>query len=265
MGKSKAMLEKKSSNTFLDRNQGDLYPLDMATKDFKDRLKLARQQAGSVRGSKVTQVDVANHLGVTPQAVSGWERGEDMPELKKINALSDFLGVDVAWLLGKKVTSASLNGDDQDFVRKPTLQAFPHEEILGRIDLPVFSTANGGRGALVLSNEPYTHVARPHNLLGIRESYGVLVKGNSMAKEYNENDIAYVDPVRHPKKDDPCVFQNRAEDGTVTAIIKYLDRSPDSHETLYFVYQTNPLKKFTIKKADWQSCNVLVGKIAGPG
>jgi transcriptional regulator with XRE-family HTH domain len=251
------MLEKKSQALLSLQNQGSLYRLDMANEEFKDRLKWARKNAGH----KITQADVAKHLDVTPQAVSGWERGEAMPEPDKLNALSDLLNADIAWLLGKDSTTTGFRAPDERNIRSAPLQTFHHGELIGRIDLPVFSTANGGRGALVLSNKAYTHIARPHNLLGIDMGYGVLIKGSSMAKEYNENDIAYVDPVRHPKKDDACVFQSSSPDGTVTAIIKYLDRSPDAHETLYYVYQTNPLKKFTLKKADWQKCHVLVGKI----
>jgi transcriptional regulator with XRE-family HTH domain len=257
------MLESKSQAMLSLQGKGNLYPLDMTSKEFKDRLRFARTQAKP----KLTQADLADALGVTPQAVSGWERGEAKPQNDKLNALGDLLKVNVEWLLGKDVPTMVPSRKSEEvsssLVRNPTLRTLPQDEFLGRIDLPVFATANGGRGALVLSSEPYTHIARPHNLLGIKEGYGVLVKGNSMAREYNENDIAYVDPIRHPKKDDPCVFQGIAADGTTTAIIKYLDRSPDAHETLYYVYQTNPLKKFTIRKADWQTCNVLVGKVAG--
>ena len=127
----------------------------------------------------------------------------------------------------------------------------------------MYSIVQGGRGALVLENEPYTHIRRPKRLIGIRDGYGVLVIGNSMAREYNENDIAYVDPRLHPKKGDPCVFQGIREDGTVEAILKYLERSPDASETVYYVSQSNPEKKFTIKKADWQKCHVAVGKESG--
>lgn len=154
-------------------------------------------------------------------------------------------------------------GEVNSSVRNPTLQTISGEQLMGKIDLPVFSIANGGRGALVLSSEPYQRIARPHNLLGIKESYGVLIKGNSMCREYNENDIAYVDPHRHPKKGNACVFRSVQDDGTVTAIIKYLERSPDASESVYYVSQTNPTKKFTIKKTDWEVCGVLVGKISG--
>jgi phage repressor protein C with HTH and peptisase S24 domain len=133
---------------------------------------------------------------------------------------------------------------------------------MGEIDLPVYSIVQGGRGALVLENEPYTHTKRPKRLIGVAKAYGVLVNGNSCAREYNHNDIAHVDPHLHPKKDDPCIFQ-RIRDGEVEAMIKYLDRSPDASETLYYVYQTNPFKKFTIKKAEWQKVHVAVGKESG--
>ena len=147
--------------------------------------------------------------------------------------------------------------------RNPTLQLVPSAELIGEVDLPVFSIVQGGRGALVLENEPFTHTARPRRLAGKKHVYGVLVRGDSMAREYNENDIAYVDPNLHPKKGDPCVFQGTREDGTVEAILKYLERSPDASESLYYVSQSNPPKKFTIKKADWQKCHVAVGKESG--
>lgn len=148
--------------------------------------------------------------------------------------------------------------------RNPPLQMIPGEQLMGEGDLPVYSTAQGGRqGALVLENEPFTYTSRPRRLIGRRDGYGVLVIGNSMAREYNEGDTAYVDPHLPPKKGHPCVFQGTREDGTVEAIIKYLERSPDASATLYYVSQTNPPKKFTIKKSDWQKCHVLVGKEAG--
>jgi transcriptional regulator with XRE-family HTH domain len=252
------MLEPKSQAPLALHDQDRLYRVDMAMKDLKDRLKWARKNAGS----DITQLDLAKHLGVTPQAVSGWERGEATPETDKLKAIGEFLNVDINWLLGRNATVSSHPSEDASYVRKTTLETFPRSEIAGKVDLPVFATANGGKGALVLVSEPYTHIARPQNLLGIKEGYGVLIKGNSMAREYNENDVAFVDPIRHAKKDDACVFQGQAPDGTVTAIIKYLDRSPEASETLFYVYQTNPLKKFTLKKAEWQTCHVLVGKIA---
>lgn len=114
-----------------------------------------------------------------------------------------------------------------------------------------------------MSGEPYTTISRPHILLGLRDAYGVLVKGNSMALEYNEGDIAYIDPHRHPKEGDPCVFQRHTDDGEVHAMLKYLARSPDASDILWYVKQTKPAKRFTLKKSEWQICHVAVGKQSG--
>jgi phage repressor protein C with HTH and peptisase S24 domain len=93
--------------------------------------------------------------------------------------------------------------------------------------------------------------------------YGVLVADDSMSPEYNKNDTAYIDPSINPKKDDPCLFTSERPDGTEEGLMAYLERSPDASETVYYVSQTNPPKKFTIKKADWQKCHRMVGKESG--
>jgi hypothetical protein len=157
---------------------------------------------------------------------------------------------------------------NQPFMRpspstQSTLQLIPSEQLMGEHDLKVFSIVQGGRGALVLESDSFTTIARPRRLDGRKKAYGVLVKGNSMAREFNEGDIAYVDPHLHPRKGDPCIFQATREDGTVEAMIKYLERSPDASEKVYYVSQSNPPKKFTIKKAEWQTCHVAVGKESG--
>lgn len=148
-------------------------------------------------------------------------------------------------------------------VRNATLNIVPGTDLMGEVDLPVYSIVQGGKGALVLENEPFAFTSRPRRLVGKKGGYGVLVRGDSMAREYNENDIAYVDPNLHPRKGDPCVFQGTREDGTVEAMLKYLERSPDASETLYYVSQSNPPKKFTVKKADWNKVHVAVGKESG--
>lgn len=234
---------------------------------FKERLKRARQSTNP----RLTQAEVASRLGVTPQAVSGWERGEALPTTEKLNDLSSLLGVNLAFLLDdEKIQEQPSNVQDMVpptvgiSTRDNRLVTVAGEGLRGAYDLPVFSIAQGGEGALILANEPFTHIARPHKLQGISGSYGVLVIGHSMAREYNEGDIAYVNPHLHPKKGDPCVFQGRASDGTMKAIIKYLERSPDASETLYYVSESWPeVRKFTIRKADWQVCHVAVGKESG--
>lgn len=217
-----------------------------------------------------SQARLGKEVGISQVAIKKIETGPVLGgtlKSKHLPKIAEILSIP----LKKLDSSLSQHGDGnvnhpQEVIlpnRNPPLQTIPGEQLMGRVDLPVYSIVQGGRGALVLSSEPFTTITRPHILLGLRDAYGVLVKGNSMAREYSEGDIAYVDPHKHPKEDDPCVFQSHKEDGTVEAIIKYLARSPDASDTLWYVKQSNPVKKFTLKKAEWQICHVAVGKQSG--
>lgn len=213
-----------------------------------------------------SQADLAKRLNISQPAIKKIESGETKKS-KHLPKIAQVLEIPLSKL------DLALTQDNEGQINHqrqinevpvtPSLQIIPGTELMGDIDLPVYAIVQGGRGALVLENEPFTHTTRPKRLVGKKDSYGVLVIGDSMAREYNENDIAYVDPRLHPKKGDPCVFQGTREDGTVEAIIKYLERSPDASDTVYYVSQTNPPKKFTIKKADWQKVHVAVGKESG--
>ncbi len=65
------------------------------TEEFGRRLALLRRQSGK------KQHDVANDLGVTPQAVSKWERGLSCPDILMLDELSSSLGVSIADLFEK--------------------------------------------------------------------------------------------------------------------------------------------------------------------
>lgn len=270
-GLSKAMLEKKSSTTFkavVCPTKASLYPAEMT---LGKRIKEARKAI-----PHLTQEAVGRALGVTDKAVSAWERDADTPTPDKFPKLAEILKKSVAYLHGEpeKANSRSQTRDGNTIlseklnpnVRNPTLNMIPAADLYGEADLPVYSIVQGGRGVLVLENEPFTRTTRPRRLEGRKDGYGVLVIGNSMSEAYNEGDIAYVDPRLHPRKGDPCVFQGIRQDGTVEAMMKYLERSPDASETLYYVRTglgAKPVRKFTVKKADWQKVHVVVGKESG--
>lgn len=68
---------------------------------FKDRLKKARKELD------LRQREIAAAAGVTVQAVSGWERGEDMPEPDKLPLIARRLGTSVDWLLEGRASAFS--------------------------------------------------------------------------------------------------------------------------------------------------------------
>ncbi|MBE6891016.1 MAG: helix-turn-helix domain-containing protein [Ruminococcaceae bacterium] len=52
------------------------------------------------RQKNLTQMSLADNLGISFQAVSNWERGESMPDISKLGELSQVLGVSIDVLLG---------------------------------------------------------------------------------------------------------------------------------------------------------------------
>jgi len=209
-----------------------------------------------------SQKDLAERVGVSQVAIMKIERGETVKS-KHFPKIAQLLGLDLA-LLDPTLVKGHVHTVTTRGSAPPNraLQVISNEQIKGRYDLPVYSTAQGGTGALVLSNQPFRHIARPLNLDGIQDAFGVLIVGNSMAKEYREGDIAYVDPHLPPRVGDACLFQSENH-GTVEAVIKYLEKPAESSPDLWHVSQSNPEKKFTLKKAEWQKCYVLVGKQSG--
>lgn len=98
-------LEAKDAAEFTGEGEGQrAATFDAATahdlKSLGRRIAHARQFG---RNGRKTQSDLAQALGVTPQAVSGWERDESCPELDKISALAALLGADVNWLITGRV------------------------------------------------------------------------------------------------------------------------------------------------------------------
>ena len=51
-------------------------------------------------GKNMTQMELADQMGVSYQAVSNWERGNSMPDIAKLETLSQVLGLSVSDLLG---------------------------------------------------------------------------------------------------------------------------------------------------------------------
>ncbi|MBE7462405.1 MAG: helix-turn-helix domain-containing protein [Planctomycetes bacterium] len=62
---------------------------------------LGRRIRGQREKCRLKQSDIAHALGITAQAVSKWERGENAPDIAVLLDLSRILSVNVDWLLGR--------------------------------------------------------------------------------------------------------------------------------------------------------------------
>lgn len=54
------------------------------------------------KNQNMTQMELADKLGISFQAVSNWERGQTMPDIAKLGELADIFGVTIDQLLGNE-------------------------------------------------------------------------------------------------------------------------------------------------------------------
>lgn len=75
------------------------------------RIKIARARQG------VTQAELAEKMGVTPQSISQYERNIINPKPETIKKFADALGVDARWLEVGEYEDNSLSGEEQQLLR----------------------------------------------------------------------------------------------------------------------------------------------------
>jgi transcriptional regulator with XRE-family HTH domain len=81
--------------------------------DFSERLKSLRKR------KKLTQADLAKHLGIDNTTISKWEKGIYEPNIETLKELANFFGVSADWLLGGEFQSTR-RGFGRDHSNKAT-------------------------------------------------------------------------------------------------------------------------------------------------
>lgn len=229
---------------------------------FKDRLKEARK----ARVPKTTQADIAELVGVTPQAVSGWERGENMPETDKIAKIATYLGKSASWLLEEDVSEGPIGDALRNLMERDALrnlERIPHDEIQqtnGAPNFPIYASAEGGPGQIIRSSDPIDFQPRPTMLEKVVRAYGLIVTGDSMDPEYRSGDTALVNPHLPPISGEVFIFYAE-QDGEARATIKQLRKATADK---WLVSQHNPpdgmSKDFTLSRKEWGIAHRVVGK-----
>ncbi|HYC63999.1 MAG TPA: S24 family peptidase [Reyranellaceae bacterium] len=126
-----------------------------------------------------------------------------------------------------------------------------------RADLPVYASAEGGGGAIVITSEPIDFVRRPEPLLSVRDGYGCYVIGDSMSPAYEQGDLLLIHPGKPVRPGDDCVFVREQTDGTQHALVKRLLRTSTEK---FRVRQFNPARDFDLDRAQWTRVQLIVGK-----
>jgi transcriptional regulator with XRE-family HTH domain len=209
---------------------------------LKDRVRKLRKQLG------LSQAALAELAGVTQNAIAAIENGHTKKS-KFLPEIARALGVRLADLDSTLAdnNSSMLNGE-----RSPAL--------VGEKDLPVYAAAEGGKGAMVLSNEAVDYTRRPAPLANVKDGYGIIVVGDSMFPAFEVGDILLVHP-HLPCIPDTDVILYCEENGTVTVMAKRLRRITVEH---WHLTQWNPAegekKDFTLSRVTWPICHRIVGK-----
>lgn len=66
-----------------------------------DTMKIARRIRQARIEQNLTQMQLADRMGISYQAVSNWERGNSMPDISKLEELCGILGLSIDELLGQ--------------------------------------------------------------------------------------------------------------------------------------------------------------------
>src|SRR5262249_10750465 len=205
-----------------------------------DAVRAAREEA------RLSQLDLARATGVSQQLIAAIETGRTrstkfLPRIAL--ALNKRPGeLDADWL----------PVDDQRHGASPAG--------FGDRDLPVFASAEGGEGQIIVSPDPMEVIPRPSPVAGVREAYAVYITGESMVPEFEPGDLAIVNPHLPPIAGVTCIFYGD-KGGTARATIKRLRRQP---QDAGHVRQGNPpagmKEDFRLRRADWPICHRTVGK-----
>lgn len=63
---------------------------------------IGRRIAELRKKANMTQMELADHMGITFQSISNWERGNTMPDISKLPELAELFDVTIDELLGKE-------------------------------------------------------------------------------------------------------------------------------------------------------------------
>ena len=77
------------------------------------------------RRCNMTQMELADKMGISFQAVSNWERGNSMPDISKLPELAEVFGVTIDQLLGEcsKIVESAVKGDIKTYLENNEVTA----------------------------------------------------------------------------------------------------------------------------------------------
>lgn len=214
-------------------------------------------------GERMEQLDtnptaVGKEAGLSASAVRNIFEGKSKnPRSDTIAAIAKVLKTTPAYLLGQEAPSETVPSDMLVPSIRPDPKFFDESK-----PLPVFASAEGGDGALILSSDPIDHIPRPAILANVKDAFGVVIEGESMVRSYRPGDVAWINTSLGARRDEDCIFRGfNNETGEARAVIKVL---VNWSSTEWTVEQLNPPKRYKISRTEWPECYRVVGSTKRP-
>jgi SOS-response transcriptional repressor LexA len=213
--------------------------------NISDRISAKRRELS------LSQVALAQKIGVSGVSVGKWESGLNQPKGRYLKELAAALGVSVDWLLtGKEGGSVAQTNE---------LTAFSNVEpavIPPGFRVPIISYVQAGhwremceQASTFDGNVEYVTVSVE---TGSR-AFGLWICGKSMLPLFNEGDLIIVDPDEAPRPGDYVVAKNGSKEATFK---KYRPRGID--ENGHDVFELVPLNDdFPTLHSDRQHIEII--------
>lgn len=175
----------------------------------------------------VQQVDIANQLGISPQAVNNLFNGRanstaywreiaamlqiSEDEMRELMAEAAGKGIKVLSLSGHARAKFSASATPTLTEPRPAPNAtIDHQLPMARPGrmLPVLGEAVGGDGGeYIFNGQVLDYVACPPSLVNVTNAYCVYVDGESMAPRFKPGETVFVHPGKPPRRGDDVIVQ----------------------------------------------------------
>lgn len=140
------------------------------------------------------------------------------------------------------------------------LQPIPDRPHSADANFPVYASAEGGPGEILVTTDPAGWIPTPSPVERVAGAYGLYVVGTSMEPEFEAGDVALVNPHLPVIPGGTYIFYAE-RDGAARATIKRLRRATTDS---WLVRQHNPpegqKQDFTLSRKEWTVCHRVFGK-----
>lgn len=213
----------------------------------------------------LSQAKLARAVGVS-QAIVGKIELKQVESTKALGRLISFLDLDASLFPAEAFGISDLASYTQapsrglratvslpEFARDPAYWAAA-AGLIG--DVPLYASAEGGAGSLLIERDPIGSERRPHELQGVKGGYAIFLVGESMIPEFEPGDTLFINPRMPVLSNTSCVFYSNKNEEPVATVKRYLKDNGDD----WLVRQFNPSKDFDLDKAEWAVRHRIVTK-----